>query len=69
MLEMKPGEKTPTKTSITVQKHPENEIQSSLVGSTSKLIHLPCVFVGGKSGYSLKCVFNTICCPQNQKCP
>jgi hypothetical protein len=60
MLEMKPGEKTPTKTSITAPKHPRNEIQSSLIGNTSKLIHLPCVFVIARGRYGLKCVFETI---------
>jgi hypothetical protein len=46
-------------TFITVQKHIGNEAQSSVVGSTSKMNHLPGVFIVRKGRYCQICVLGT----------
>ena len=49
--------KMPIKTLITVAVHPENDPQSPLMRSTSRLIHFLGVFVVGKGRYVQKSVF------------
>jgi hypothetical protein len=54
-----PTEKNPAETIISVQKLSGNKTKS-VIGSTSKMSHLPDVFVVGKATYGPTCVFGGI---------
>ena len=55
-----PNQKMPIETTVTVQKLPENQTQRSFIRSTSKMIHLPCIFIIRKGRYGSLCVFVAI---------